>query len=333
MTAIAGDPRASITAFAELRARLSDPFADRAALLAAHGLDERSLAAIEADWCGQLAGGDAAAALSRQYGDAYSNMLARLAAPEGEPRPGLDEASAAASRPEPPAPVAAPPAAPHAESAAPRPIAVPSFLKDRPEAASAPPPAAPAAPPAMAAPPAALSTGTAAVDLASILQKPVPFDPFAKPPPRPAEPPERAPAPRTPLTGETTDVDVAAIARRVLAFGPPGARSPAPAAPRPPEPQRPAAPPAVVVRPPEPQRPEPGFTLDRYALLSAEIAMVGPDPAGRHAVFKRFGVTDPDTLTAEWRARFAADPALAGRWSAAYAHHYARLRTERGGGR
>ena len=88
-----------------------------------------------------------------------------------------------------------------------------------------------------------------------------------------------------------------------------------------------------MIRPPQPPAAQPSFTLDQYAQIAAEIAHVGTDPAGRSAVFKRFGVTDPDALTAEWRARFAADPALAGRWSAAYAQCYARLRMERTGGR
>lgn len=410
--ATARGPRESIAAFAELRARLSDPFADRAAVLDGYGLDERAYPALEAGWCAKLAAGDAAAEeLARQYGESYSSAL--CVATAGERRGGrtvvadappavvgvLSAAGGTVAAVDMPAVVNAPavmespvapaiapprmetPAGPVSGSGA-RQVEVPSFLKERPAmpVAAATPMIAPVAPPVVAPPPLAAAspadyTGTAAVDLSAILKKSVPFDPFAKPPvapagpaaapaspasspasqaaaasPREPGPPAAPPESKTPLSTGTADVDVGAIARRVLAFGPPGRPGGSGAA-SPPEPQRPiapaapspaapppaappaAAPPRVVIRPPQPPAAQPSFTLDQYALLSAEIAYVGTDPAGRSAVFHRFGVTDPDALTAEWRARFAADPALAGRWSAAYAQCYARLRMERGGGR
>ena len=156
------------------------------------------------------------------------------------------------------------------------------------------------------------------------------------------------------LSGETADVDIGAIARQVLAFG--AARPAAPSTPSPsvasppvasppvasppvasPPVVRPAAgsPPAasdrVVIRPAAApvQAQNPTFTLDQYAQLSAEIAH-DSDAAARSAVFARYGVQSSDALATEWRARFSADPALAGRWSAAYAHHSARLLGERG---
>ncbi|MEZ4297450.1 MAG: hypothetical protein R3B70_20980 [Polyangiaceae bacterium] len=316
MTAVKANPRESIAAFALLKARLSDPFANRDVLLAMSALDEEAFAGIEARWCQALAKGDAdAERLATEYGDAFSAALgdslqgksAVGAAPLSREYEARAEKAAVAN--EAPASVVASPPGPvlgFSESAQARPVDVPSFLRETP-----------------------MSTGTAAVDLASILKKSVPFDPFARPSPAV----ESAPAPAAPAPSgstETTDVDVAAIARRVLAFGPPGSRGAPPASP-PVQPQAPSPsmPVRVVVRPPEGPR-SPSFTLDQYALLSAEMAYAGKDPAARAAVLVRFGVTHADALTAEWRARFEADPALSGRWSAAYAHHYARLRAERG---
>lgn len=313
-----GSPRESVEAFALLRARLSDPFADRAAVLSEQGLDERACAAIEAEWSGRLAeGGPAALALAEAFGEVYSRALVSGAGRREEARPPLAEAFEAAAPAPPVAAPAAPPPAVVAEAApapAPKPLAVPSFLKEPPAppsaapsmaVAAAPPPAPPAAAPAPQA--AGGYTGTAEVDIAAIFaKKSVPFDPSARPavPAQPATPAAGASTggPKSDLSGETTDIDIAAIARRVLSFGPAGAAQPA-------------------------------LTLDHYALLSAEIALVGTDPARRSAVFARFGVKNPEALMAEWRARLAADPAMGGRWSAAYAQHYARLRTERAAGR
>jgi hypothetical protein len=232
-----------------------------------------------------------------------------------------------------------------------------------------PPPAAPPAMEApLATSPTPGYTGTAAVDIAAIFKSVVPFDPSAKESvpanPAPAAAPARDPAQqvfngassapeaarppaslsKSALSGETADVDIGAIARQVLAFG--AARPAAPSTPSPPVVSppvvsppvaRPAAgsPPAasdrIVIRPagaPVPSQ-NPTFTLDQYAQLSAEIAH-DSDAAARSTVFARYGVQSSDALATEWRARFSADPALAGRWSAAYAHHYARLMAERG---
>lgn len=439
-------PHQSIEAFAALRARLVDPFAERALVLREEGLNERALAALEATWSTRLAAGDAAAEeLAQAFGEAFSNAramsgdrfgAARSSESESNAQPGLAEAlsgvtSAAESAPPviEAAPVAAEPTPVQPTYAQPS-YAKPTFVQPTPPQEPAAKPAfaqptyaqhapqqptfAPQAPspPAVAqqapSPPAAATeyAATAGIDLAAIMKKVVPFDPFAKPsvgaaagseekarppasrspefggtaevdiaaiaaaardrfakprgaasgsgpsaptgaPPVPPVPPAaspRAPPSVTPAPaakglafGETADMDISMIARQVLAFGPRGAPTPAPppsrapAAAAPPPPSA-AAPSPVVVAAPAPS-PPPAMSLDQYALLSAEIAMVGTDPAGRSTVFKRVGIENPEALMAEWRARFAADPALAGRWSAAYAHHYARLRTERSGGR
>lgn len=378
----AGPPvRESVEAFASLRARLSDPFADRSAVLADHGLDERSYSGIEAEWCGRLAAGGAGAeALAQAFGDAYSAALAaRAARSGGEGAPALAEAFAAVSAPASDGMQVVVPAGAVEEKGpvsaeASRPIAVPSFLKDPKPAASVgvaagPQPGAVPAPsvgvaPAVVSPAAAPApqestgagfTGTAEVDLAALFKKSVPFNPGAKPAapappaasPGPASP---APKPKSDLSGETAEVDIGAIARRVLAFGPSGSApsSPgasAPSAPAPPAPAVPVSPavmdsrgalssaaplPATPLPAAPDPRAQPALTLDQYAVLSAEVALVRNDPAARSAVFQRFGVANPEALLSEWRARLAADPALGGRWSAAYAHHYARLRTERG---
>ncbi|MBK8258114.1 MAG: hypothetical protein IPK82_36295 [Polyangiaceae bacterium] len=193
-------------------------------------------------------------------------------------------------------------------------VEIPSFLREKSTPASvskAPqtiPTSTPAPVPTVVRAEVAHSTATAAVDVAAILKKAVPFDPFAKSA-AVATPSQAGPnqSKSNGMSGETVDVDVGAIARKVLAFGAS-------------KPTSPATPPPKRV-----------FTLDEYAALSAEIAMVGNDPVGRQAVFQRFAVSNPDALIAEWRARFGEDPQLAGRWSAAYAAHYARLRAERYG--
>lgn len=370
-------PGESIEAFAVLRARLVDPFAERAVVLREEGLDERALAGLEATWSARLAAGDAAAEeLARAFGEAFSNARAKSGGSEPGARTALAEAfSGVTSAAESAAPVieAAPVAAeptpvqptyaqpsyakptfaqptPGQEPAAKPAFAQPTYAQQAPQQptfaqqAPSPPAAAQQAP----SPPAVAPeyTATAGIDLGAIMKKVVPFDPFAKPSVGAAaggEEKVRPPASRTPEFGGTAEVDIAAIAAaaRDRFAKPKGATSGSgpvapPAAPlAAPAPAPPAAPPApatplvsVIVR-----NPPPAMSLDQYALLSAEIAIVGTDPAGRAAVFKRVGVDNPEALMAEWRARFAADPALAGRWSAAYANHYARLRTERGGGR
>ncbi len=346
-------PKDAIAVFAEVQASLSDPFGDRDVTLALRGLDERAWQSIEAAWTARLArNDDAAAELAQAYGEAFEAarrapgkgrektmslagaMVDVIASPERStpgrtarevPPPGLDVA-AAFSAPGASASVAA------------KPLAMPSFLKERPADPPGAPGFAPASPfpatPAVVAPlaptPTPGYTGTAAVDLAAIFKSAVPFDPSArgsvpaspahaatkarppalaqstskdKAPPREAA---RSPSPlsKSALSGETADVDIGAIARQVLGFG--AARSGS-----------------------APSSTNPTFTLDQYAQLSAEIAL-DADPAARAAVFARYGVGSADALTTEWRARFSADPALAGRWSAAYAHHYARLMAERG---
>ncbi len=317
-------PKDSIAAFAEVQAALSDPFGDRDVTLALRGFDERSWQSIEAVWTARLArNDDAAAELARAHGEAFE--AARRAPGKGrEKEVSLAVAMAGATA----SPERSPP-----EMVAP--------------SATAPTPG---------------YTGTAAVDLAAIFKSAVPFDPSAREsvPPSPAgaaikahlpaqarsesrdtAPPREAGRPPSPpsksaLSGETADVDIGAIARQVLSFGAarPGSAPSRTATPQassmavaPPE----AASGRVVIRPAGAAAPSPNptFTLDHYAQLSAEIAL-DADPAARAAVFTRYGVFSADALTTEWRARFSADPALAGRWSAAYAHHYARLMAERG---
>lgn len=133
--------------------------------------------------------------------------------------------------------------------------------------------------------------------------------------PAPAAPVANKPVAPAPNTG--APAPPASVANRPP---PPGANTGAPA------PLSPTANRPVVTAPPQPANPT--FTLDQYAQLSAEIAL-DSDPSVRAAIFARWGIHSPDALTSDWRARFSADPALAGRWSAAYAHHYARLRAER----
>lgn len=338
-------PRESVEAFAELAARLSDPFADRQAELAEHGLEEASFAALQSEWCERLAAKDTKAQdLARAFGDTYAASRAKALSPAAPVPFSMSSAAAAplaSAAPEPPAP-AKPPPPPEPV----RPMAMPSFLKERPAAHSALPstPMQPLAPQVAQTPaepprfqstplsPPGDATATGAVDIAKLLKKPVPFDPFAKPTPEALSPSpaEAHPGFRSALSGETADVDIGAIARRVLAFGA-AQKSPAPAAQAP---AAPAAPPAKVA-PPTPAKaaaPAP-LTLDHYALLSAEMVLAGADSVARNAVLARFGITNADALTAEWRARFAEDPALSGRWSAAYAAHYARLVGDRAGRR
>lgn len=318
----APSPKEDIVAFAEVQASLSDPFGDRDVTLALRGLDERAWQSIEAAWIARLAkDDDAAAQLARAFGDAFESARKAPGKQRGRTGSLADAMAEATARQDLPT-SGSPPASP-----AVKPLAVPSFLKDRQAESPGAPVPPPAAPPAMgtplATPPTPGYTGTAAVDLAALFKSAVPFDPSAKESllanPAPAAAPARdnaqqvfngtSPAPqaarppaslsKSALSGETADVDIGAIARQVLAFGAP----------------RPAQ--------------NPTFTLDQYAQLSAELAH-DADPAARSAVLARYGVQSGDALATEWRARFSADPALAGRWSAAYAHHYARLMAERG---
>lgn len=314
-----------IRAFGELCARYNHPFSERAEVLSGAGLTPAQWAELRGSWCARL--GQEGEGLAREFGAAYAAQWAAgpsgrstavAAAGGGAMAPSMEVASAAAAAavavgvPKAPVVIEAASGAPPAAQA--RPVAVPSFLRER---SGAPAMVAPAM---VASPVADFQATTGPMDMTAMLEKAaIPFNPSAVPSIPQASPTATGasgPAPRSPGIGDTGDVDVSAIARKVLAFGPPAKTPPAPVSP--------------VSAAPAPPGPLPAFTVDQYALLSAEIVLVA-DPAARAAVFARFGVDDPDALTSAWRARFAADPALAGRWSAAYAEHYARLRSERGG--
>jgi hypothetical protein len=71
----------TLEAFAELVARLDDPFADRAAALAAAGLDEAGFARAREGWLAMLeAATDEPDGIGKRFGDAYEHALRRLEA-------------------------------------------------------------------------------------------------------------------------------------------------------------------------------------------------------------------------------------------------------------
>lgn len=74
-----------VPAFARLTARLDDPFADRAAVLASTGLDEAGLRTLAAHVTVALR--EAPESLLRSFGDAYGETCADLARARREPAP------------------------------------------------------------------------------------------------------------------------------------------------------------------------------------------------------------------------------------------------------
>jgi hypothetical protein len=169
------DPVDTVDRCAELSALLDDPFADRAAVLHAAGLDEAAWTRVQERWAERLAsaGGDA---LVARYGEVYETTLRRLAggrAPAG-PTPDTDRVGprflSAEAQPW------------RAEAAA---VQV-SGTGEAPtlRSPSSPPPPRPPGPP-VAEPPLAESSLAATVPLGEHV--PVPTHPFA-PPSRAASP-------------------------------------------------------------------------------------------------------------------------------------------------
>jgi hypothetical protein len=96
------DPVDTVERCAELSALLDDPFADRAAVLRAAGLDEESWGAVQERWVARLAAPKGAALVAR-YGEVYEATLRRLSsggAPGGAP-PDTDPEGPAFLSPEP----------------------------------------------------------------------------------------------------------------------------------------------------------------------------------------------------------------------------------------
>ena len=147
--------------------------------------------------------------------------------------------------------------------------------------------------------------------------------PAAASPPRATSPPP-APAPaRAPerdLMDMTTMGAVSPFAR-VLPFGPPAAPTP-PLAPTPPRatpaPTAPAAGPLLVG----------GLTLEQHVSLCAEIAF---NPAQLGEILSRYRITTEGKVELDrlWKERFAADPALEGRWREAHGMYLTFLRRRR----
>lgn len=149
----------------------------------------------------------------------------------------------------------------------------------------------------------AMDATTGPVDISAIAKKAVPFDPTKAPSLPQARPVAAAPSAEEmwPPPAETGEVDVSALGRKVLVFGPAAHPSPAP-----------------------PRGQAGDWTVERYALLSAELVLA-TDARARSEVLLRFGIDDTGAFTTMWRKRFEADAALAERFHAAYAEHYARL--------
>jgi len=95
MTAFACDVERSIESFAELSARMHDPFADRVAILERAGLSDAKWHLLVTTWSDALGHDtDEARRLAEQFGEAYSAMALRLST-AGERRHELEVAATA----------------------------------------------------------------------------------------------------------------------------------------------------------------------------------------------------------------------------------------------
>lgn len=187
----------TVEGFAALSASLDEPFADRARLLAAAGLDETDFSELAEHWLARLgAGTPESDGLVERYAAAYAKRrrpeISRIPDDAKQGAPGA-----------PSVPVYSPVQA-H--------VSVPSGLVATAELKT---------PVDVARPQTQISSETSDIDLSKVLSglsAKMPFDPSR---PSAAAVPSFSPSPKAPLSGETVDVNVADLARRALSAGPP----------------------------------------------------------------------------------------------------------------
>ena len=305
------NPGQSIEAFAELMARLDDPFSDRAEVLRRAALDERALQRLEERFAKELAAESEEPA--RRFGDAYEATVRALAAVRGDDEAAPDlrflnadaqpfrEEAAAVLREPVAAPVAAAPVEPRAEAPAPVPAVRSVDVAWVPEGMRG-------------------FTDLRSTQLAPNTDAPrgpaLPFNPNAAP--TLSAQPSAARAPFVPegmrsfTSVHGTQLADGGSGKPALPF--PGAdRSEA----------------TIPARGAAPVGNFPQLSVEQYASLHVELAAL---PGRSTEVLDRYRITEDQRrrLDAHWTARMAADPALRQAWDGACAAYKAWLARSKG---